>query len=162
MIETLELHDATLVAVHLSWADGTCIMTLKDSKLSDCTLTFFGVSNLVLPHANPWGPSCFINSACQRSKGKYEIEMQSGDVFTIEANDVRLAPLIRVGKTGFSAYGTTVHCEDELTRLLSEHAPRFVEVRLGPNPEYEQVERAIRAIQKAGANIGLVGNVAID
>jgi hypothetical protein len=94
MIDDFGLHDATLVAVHLTWADGTCVMMVRHSQLSDCTLTFTGVSNLVLPRTQPWGPSQSINSVSQQSNGQYEIEMQSGDVFRIEASDVKLAPLV--------------------------------------------------------------------
>ena len=92
MIEDFDLHDATLVAVHMAWADGTCVMTVRHGQLSDCMLTFTGVLNLVLPHNQPWGPSQSINSISQRIKGHYEIEMQSGDVLMIEAGDVRLDP----------------------------------------------------------------------
>jgi hypothetical protein len=93
MIEDFGLHDATLVAVNLIWENGTCVMTIRHSQLSNCTLTFKDVSNLVLPRTQPWGPSQSINSVSQRIKGQYEIEMQSGDVFTIDAGDVKLVPL---------------------------------------------------------------------
>lgn len=85
MIEDFGLHDATLVDVHLEWAEGRCTMTLRHSELSNCHLTFTGVSNLSLPRARPWGPSQSINSVCQRNTGHYEIEMQSGDLIQIEA-----------------------------------------------------------------------------
>lgn len=88
MIDDIDLHDATLVAIHLTWAEGTCVLTLRHGQLSNCTLTFTGVSDLVLPRAQPWGPSHSIDSVSQRVNGKYEIEMQSGDLFTIDANDV--------------------------------------------------------------------------
>jgi hypothetical protein len=97
MIEDFGLHDATLVAVHLVWADGTCIMTVRHSQLSDCTLTFTGVSNLALPHTHPWGPSQSINSASQRNKGQYEIEMQSGDLIKIDASNVKLTSIANGG-----------------------------------------------------------------
>ena len=93
MIANVDLHDATLVTVHLIWEEGACVMTLKHSQMSDCTLTFTGVTNLSLPRAQPWGPSQSIQSAIQRIEGKYEIEMQSGDLFKIDASDVKLAPL---------------------------------------------------------------------
>lgn len=91
MIESFGLHDATLVAVHLEWADGICIMTIRHSELSDCTLTFTGVSSLTLPRAQPWGPSPSINSASERNKGKYEIELQSGDLIKVDASEARLS-----------------------------------------------------------------------
>lgn len=87
MIEDFGLHDATLVAIHFVWADGTCIMTVRHGQLSDCTLTFTGVSSLTLPRTQPWGPSQSINSACERNMGQYEIELQSGDLIKIDASD---------------------------------------------------------------------------
>lgn len=93
MIEDFGLHDATLIAVHLVWPDGTCIMTVSHSQLSDCTLTFTGVSNLALPRTQPWGRSQSINSASERNKGQYEIEMQSGDLIKIDANAVALTSI---------------------------------------------------------------------
>lgn len=93
MIEDFDLHDATLVTVHLVWADGTCIMTIRHSQSPDCTLAFTGVSNLTLPRTQPWGPSQSINSASQRNKGQYEIEMQSGDLIKIDASDVKLTSI---------------------------------------------------------------------
>ena len=97
MIESFGLHDATLVAVHFVWADGTCIMAVGHSQLSECTLTFTGVSNLILPRTQPWGRSQSINSASERNKGQYEIEMQSGDLIKIDASTVNLTPLAIVG-----------------------------------------------------------------
>ena len=93
LIEDFGLHDATLVSVHFVWAEGTCIVAVEHSVLSDCTLTFTGVSNLVLPRTQPWGRSQSINSASRRNEQQYEIEMQSGDVITIDALDVTLAPI---------------------------------------------------------------------
>jgi hypothetical protein len=97
MIEDFGLHDAALVAVHFVWADGTCIMTVRHSQLSDCTLTFTGVSSLTLPRTQPWGPSQSINSASERNKGQYEIELQSGDLIKIDASDVGLSSIATGG-----------------------------------------------------------------
>ena len=91
MIEDLDLHDATLIAVHVLWAEGTCTMTVRYSRLSECTLAFAGVSNMTLPRTQPWGRSQSINSATERKKGQYEIEMQSGDLITIEASEFSLS-----------------------------------------------------------------------
>jgi hypothetical protein len=88
MIEDFGLHDATLVDVHFEWAEGKCTMTLRHSELSNCRLTFTGVSKLILPRAQPWGPSQSINAAYMRNTGQYEIEMQSGDLIQIDASAV--------------------------------------------------------------------------
>jgi hypothetical protein len=86
MIEDFDLHDATLVDVHLEWAEGACTMTLRRSVLQNCYLKFTGVSQLSLPRAQPWGPSQSINAAYMRNTGQYEIEMQSGDLIQIDAS----------------------------------------------------------------------------
>ncbi|RFP09934.1 MULTISPECIES: hypothetical protein [unclassified Duganella] len=91
MIDDLDLHDATLLTIDFSWAEATCVMTLLHARLADCRLTFTGVSNLTLSRNQPWGRSQSINSALERDKGQYEIEMQSGDVITIAALEVRIA-----------------------------------------------------------------------
>jgi hypothetical protein len=93
MIEDFGLHDATLVDVHFEWAEGRCTMTLRHSELSNCCLTFTGVSNLSVPRAQSWGPSRSINAAYQRNTGQYEIEMQSGDLIEIDAVDVTLVTI---------------------------------------------------------------------
>jgi hypothetical protein len=71
--------------------------TVGHSQLSDCTLTFTGVSNLTLPRTQPWGRSQSINSASEPNQGQYEIEMQSGDLIKIDASAVSLTPLAIVG-----------------------------------------------------------------
>jgi len=48
MIEDFALHDATLLAVSLVWADGRCTMTVRHSQLSYCSLTFKGITNLTI------------------------------------------------------------------------------------------------------------------
>jgi DNA polymerase I-like protein with 3'-5' exonuclease and polymerase domains len=116
MIEDFDLHDATLVAVHLTWADGTCVMMIRHSQLSDCTLTFNGVSNLVLPRTQPWGPSRSINSISQQIKGQYVIEMQSGDMIRIEAGDAKLVPLVLASSTG-----TSSSMDDTHTSVIHDH-----------------------------------------
>jgi hypothetical protein len=93
MIEEFGLHDAVLIAMHLAWDDGTCVMMIRHTQLADCTLTFTGVSNLTLSRTQPWGPSQSINSASQRNRGQYEIEMQSGDCLNVDATGVVLARL---------------------------------------------------------------------
>lgn len=95
MIEEFGLHDAVLIAVHLAWESGACVMTIRHTELADCTLTFTGVSNVALSRTQPWGTSQSINSAAQRNKGQYVIEMQSGDCVNVAATGVVLAPLAR-------------------------------------------------------------------
>jgi hypothetical protein len=85
MIENVDLHDAILIGVRLSWEEGTCIADIQHGTLGPCILTFTAVSQLTLPRRQSWGRSASINSFSMPSSGQYEIEMQSGDLIKIEA-----------------------------------------------------------------------------
>ena len=91
MIEGVNLHDATLIAIRLNWDDGTCVADLDHGTLGRCVLTFSAVSHLILPRKQDWGRSVSINTFSVPSLGQYEIEMQSGDLIKIEAASVKLA-----------------------------------------------------------------------
>ncbi|KUM40130.1 hypothetical protein [Pseudomonas sp. EpS/L25] len=98
MIEGVDLHDATLNAVRVSWEDGKCIMNIEHGTLGKCVLTFSAVSYLTLPRKQSWGRSVSINSFSVSSSGQYEIEMQSGDLIKIEAT---YAVLTKAGQSAF-------------------------------------------------------------
>ena len=72
---------------------------------------------------------------------------------------IRHKALLSVGKAGFSVFGKTVQSQVELTDLLLAYGVQFVEVRLEAGVEHEQVRQAMAAIKRAGATVGLVGNV---
>jgi hypothetical protein len=91
MIESVDLHDATLIAMRLKWEDGTCIAEISHGTLGRCVLTFSAVSHLTLPRKQDWGRSVSINSFSVPNSGQYEIEMQSGDLIKIEAAGVMFA-----------------------------------------------------------------------
>lgn len=91
MTASVDLHDATLIALLISWEDGTCVADVKHGTLGRCTLTFFAVSHLTLPRKQSWGRSVSINSFSFPPSGHFEIEMQSGDLIKIEAADVVLS-----------------------------------------------------------------------
>lgn len=95
MTEDVDLHDATLTAILVSWADGTCVADIQHGTLGNCVLTFSAVSHLSLPRRQPWGRSVSINSFSVPSSGHYEIEMQSGDLIRIEAADMTLTTSVR-------------------------------------------------------------------
>jgi hypothetical protein len=90
VIKGLELHDATLVSVDFAWGIGVCNLWLEHGQQGSCVLTFAGVSNITLPRLQPWGRSSSINSARKIEDNRYEIEMQSGDLLTIDANSASL------------------------------------------------------------------------
>lgn len=90
MIEDVDLHDATLVAVRVNWDDGTCVADIQHGTLGRCSIRFSAVSHLTLPRTQNWGRSASINSFSMPRSGQYEIEMQSGDLIKIEAVNVAL------------------------------------------------------------------------
>jgi hypothetical protein len=91
MAENIDLHDATLVTVLINWADGTCLAEIRHGELGMLALTFSTVSSLTLPRRQSWGRSESINSFSMPTNGRYEIEMQSGDLITIEATEMMLS-----------------------------------------------------------------------
>lgn len=91
MIENVDLHDATLIGMHISWEDGTCAADIEHGSFGRCVLTFSSVSHLTLPRKQDWGRSVSINSFSVPHSGQYEIEMQSGDLIRIEATGAMLA-----------------------------------------------------------------------
>lgn len=95
MDKNVNLHDATLVAVRVNWADGSCIVEVDHGTLGVCLLTFSLMSHLTLPRKQDWGRSVSINTFSMPSSGRYEIEVQSGDVIIIEASEMTLTTSVR-------------------------------------------------------------------
>lgn len=95
MTEHLNLHDGTLVSLSVNWADGACIAEVEHGTLGSCVLTFSTVSYLTLPRKQSWGRSVSINSFSMPSSGRYQIEMQSGDLIQIEASEMTLTTSVR-------------------------------------------------------------------
>lgn len=90
-IESLPLHDATLEAVEVRWAEGLCTVSLKLSS-GKHLLKFGGVTMAAIPHRAPWGPSVCVNGASARD-GVVSIEMQSGDTIEIAAEEVTFSAI---------------------------------------------------------------------
>lgn len=82
----LPLHDATLYAVHLKWAEQFCVLELDTVTLEKRKLIFRGVTDVHISRINPWGPSNSVNAVRQCDEVTYEIEIQSGDVLRIQAS----------------------------------------------------------------------------
>jgi hypothetical protein len=89
--EDWPLHDAVFQDVKVDWKERTCtwhIMAFVDRTKDavPCRLLWRGLRKLILSIENPWGPSIFINGQRSEPNGIYSIEIQSGDVITIEAD----------------------------------------------------------------------------
>jgi hypothetical protein len=70
------------------WAQATCTLTVSTATERNVDYVFRGVTELVLPRLQPWGPSVSINAFRVPSAGLFEIEMQSGDVIRIKAKEL--------------------------------------------------------------------------
>ncbi|MFC3627342.1 hypothetical protein ACFOKJ_14585 [Vogesella amnigena] len=80
------LHDATLLLIEIDWAQGSCKLHLQTTSHGQGSLLFLALRSIHIPYYQPWGPSVSINSCAQPATGKWEIEMQSGDVLQIAAD----------------------------------------------------------------------------
>ena len=86
MTPTLDqLHDATLVAIRFEWATRICNFDFKGSPqlMEPFTITFNDVNELVIPATWPWGGSVSVLDAADKGSGRYEFEMQTGDIIAV-------------------------------------------------------------------------------
>jgi hypothetical protein len=79
----MDLHDATLRGLVVSWPDGSVTARFRTAS-GEVVITARGLRHLDLPRDEPWGPSVSVNRVVQTA-GRLTIEMQSGDVVTIDA-----------------------------------------------------------------------------
>lgn len=86
--ENLNLHDAVLVALEYTWHSKVLLLkgVLCRSGSDAVILRFNGVDNFRVPHAEDWGPSSSVNRFWQEGS-TYMLEMQSGDVISINAGN---------------------------------------------------------------------------
>jgi len=96
-IGDLPLHDSVVSSIHLHWAEHRVEILLsvfveKGQTARPYRLQFHGVSNFEAPHTAPWGESASINGVSEGA-GKFELEMQSGDVINIEAEGFSFVPI---------------------------------------------------------------------
>jgi len=89
-----QLHDASLVAIRFDWSSRTCSLEFAGAPrlLEPFTLTFSGVTELVVPASHPWGSSVSVLSAQDAGAGRYEFQMQSGDTITVVAPNNSFKP----------------------------------------------------------------------
>ena len=93
----LPLHDARVSDVVVDWEKKRCrfklsVFTTPGRSAKPHTLTFEGVTLLVMSHEEPWGPSSFVNSLSS-SNGHFKIEMQSGDIIEVRATTCAFSAL---------------------------------------------------------------------
>ncbi len=88
------LHDAMISVITMNWPAKLVHLSLvaflePEENAVPCTIEFSGVKDLRVPHTESWGPSIYINKA-ERNGERWLIEMQSGDVIAIEAEECNL------------------------------------------------------------------------
>lgn len=87
--ETRSLHDATLQEIRCECKISRCVLEFRTSR-GNKKLIFEEVTDISIPHQNPWGSSVSLNEIRISRDATYEIEMQSGDVIRINAKTWRL------------------------------------------------------------------------
>ena len=84
-----QLHDGTFVSVALDWdaAQCTVLIRLRDGVK---TLLWRNVTRIAVTKTQPWGPASSVNSLTQSSGRSYVLELQSGDLLEIDADELEL------------------------------------------------------------------------
>ncbi len=90
-----QLHDATLVRVECRWEDGCFSVHLRTgvSTYPEVQIVATGGKRLDCPRMHPWGPSVSVHQIrgptqlADEKLQRLEIEMQSGDVLVLDAED---------------------------------------------------------------------------
>ncbi len=87
------MHDATLISIQFDWESGTCVASFRGAPnmvAGPFRLRWSTVSDLHVPRTLGWGPSISVLSAVENPKGRYTLNLQSGDVITILTDSVML------------------------------------------------------------------------
>ena len=97
-LDEVNLHDAVLYYLRSDWRERTCeifvAVFIEPGKTAvSCVIRAHGVRAVLMPHHAPWGDSVSINDQRWTPEGRCIIEMQSGDVIEIEADQVELVRL---------------------------------------------------------------------
>lgn len=89
-----DIHDASLVAVRFDWPTRTCHFDFSGAPqiTHPFTVTFTGVTELVISAVVPWGHSVSVLEVKVSGAGRYEFAMQSGDTITVVAPNNSLMP----------------------------------------------------------------------
>lgn len=93
MISFSDLHDATLLDIHVDWqrAELRCTFRVQIGKIKLVELLGNKLTYLVCPRANPWGESVSVNEimVCDHNPGHtLKIEMQSGDLIEAKIENI--------------------------------------------------------------------------
>jgi hypothetical protein len=98
-----KMHDATLLAIHFDWMSRTCTFDFAGAPtlLEPFAISFFDVTELVVPAKQEWGSSNSVLEVLDQGTGCHDFIMQSGDIIRVVAsNHSGLSPLSQHGKSG--------------------------------------------------------------
>jgi hypothetical protein len=85
-IESLPLHDATLESASLDCKSGELRLVLDTTADETmAVLAFSQTTRFNATREQPWGPSVSVNEARTLPSGAIEVELQSGDIWSIHA-----------------------------------------------------------------------------
>lgn len=94
-LDELRLHDATLVSIFVDWGAGTANILFRIAGGLESVVSASGVSSLVVPREQPWGPSVSVNAALVSvtadGRTRLTIEMQSGDEIVVDASVLEIS-----------------------------------------------------------------------
>lgn len=93
-----QLHDATLLRVECRWEDGRFCLHLRTgiAAYPEVQVVATGGRRLDCPRRHPWGPSVSVNEVrgptqlASENLQRLEIEMQSGDVLVLDAEEFQI------------------------------------------------------------------------
>lgn len=97
MQKTLDLHDATLLALDFNWLDSKlrCLIRHVSTTSNMICVIFNDVQLVRIPSVHPWGMSASINSWIYEELDvgvSSSIEMQSGDIIEVTARNLVVEP----------------------------------------------------------------------
>ena len=85
------MHDWTLVSLIIDWKKSTLVIKFLNNNSLPVDIIFKSIKYINIPKWDEWGESVSVNKFNLKNDATYkniEIEMQSGDIINIIANDV--------------------------------------------------------------------------
>lgn len=95
MKEKIDIHDWSLISIHIDWIQSNLAVHLKNNQYEDVTLIAEKFKSFHIANNTEWGKSISINqildfSISENGHSRIIIEIQSGDLFEIEAEKITL------------------------------------------------------------------------
>lgn len=85
------MHDWILVSLIIDWEKSTLVIKFLNNNSFPVDIIFKSIKYINIPKWDEWGESVSVNKFNLKNDATYkniEIEMQSGDIINIIANDV--------------------------------------------------------------------------